>query len=291
MAIFDLLHFDETFDKSLFGNTINISESTLASLEAQKITFKQWQIDDISSNTTIQYYQNPLQPDLINIQTHLSGIITLSNTAIINYTSPGSANSANSLLLVCNSALDTISQFIDHTNRLSGVVASNNSYDYPDLESVMSIGRDMLTTTYSTDGIKDNTPMLGGLTSIFIGPYISANNTNIHDDYIYLNSTVANNNTSISNSQVNQISANVTILTNLLNTRRNLDIAFYRNSVNTYAKISTVYTLNDIGSLQTQLIDMIGTDDLKDRLSSFESQEATTITELNDLLINLNSIT
>jgi hypothetical protein len=268
MSIYDKLGFDSTFDTSKFGDALDLSEGTKQLFSIQKSNLKQWQIDDIDNDTDITYYQNPLESTLVSCNNAIKNIKTKTNTTTYHYLTSGSSDAANTLYESCNTAIETISSFLAHTNRLSGVKESANTSSYPDLDSAMNIGKKMLTLTNKTDGIEDNKPILGNFTSLYIGDYLSSNNTIISADYITLNSSIytGNNNTFISPSAINLINSRVNTLNTLLTNRESADLTFYRNSLKISRKLSSVSKFSSIGGSQSKLIELIGTNELKSRL-------------------------
>jgi hypothetical protein len=91
-----------------------------------------------------------------------------------------------------------------------------NNYDYlyvydgpdeffPDLSSGLTIGRQILQIVNKSDGVQNNTPILGNFTSLYIANTISESANTIRNDYIVLANSFSGANSNISNSQMNTI--------------------------------------------------------------------------------------
>jgi hypothetical protein len=270
MSIYNKLGFDSSFDITKFGDALDLSDGTKQLFSIQKNTLKQWQIDDIDNDVDITYYKNPLINDLVSCNNSIKNIRTKTDTGTYNYLSSGASAAANTLNNTCNDAVLAISNFILHTNRLSGLEDSSNTSAYPDLESAMNIGKKMLTLTNKTDNVQNNAPILGNFTSLYIGDDLSTYANTVSDDYITLNASIysGNNNTFISASDVNLINSHVNSLYTMLNTRRTSDVNFYKNCIKISKKISATSKFSNMGGSHTKLVELIGTDELKSRLNS-----------------------
>jgi hypothetical protein len=126
----------------------------------------------------------------------------------------------------------------------------------------------------NTDGIQDSTPLLGSMTSLFMGDAIAANTVIITGDYPTLNSSVyldgaGNLVSNISNSQANTIISHLQTASGMLSTRRLHDWNFYQQGLILLEDSNKVDNLENVGNTQLYLINnLIGTDDYKQKLSS-----------------------
>jgi len=270
MSIYNKLGFDSSFDITKFGDALDLSDGTKQLFNMQKSTMKQWQIDDIDNDTDITYYKNPLINELISCNNSIKSIRTKTDTGTYTYLASGASAAATTLNSTCDDAVLAISNFILHTNRLSGLEDSSNTSAFPDLESAMNIGKKMLTLTNKTDNVQNNAPILGNFTSLYIGSDLSTYANTISNNYITLNSSIypGNNNTNITESDVNLINSEVYSLYTMLNTRRTSDVNFYKNCIKISKKMSSVSKFSNMGGSHTKLVELIGTDDLKTRINS-----------------------
>jgi hypothetical protein len=228
----------------------------------------QWQIDDIANTAATGYYQNPYQYTLASLSIYLNGLATLANSN--NTTFNVASDAANTLNLALNSLSPSIITFTTHTNNLSGVTTSSNRSQYPDLNSSLAVGRQMLNITNKSDGVQNNTPILGNFTSLYVGNTLSALNIAITNDYITLNNSISlvsgNATSNISNAAMNVIISDVQTLQTLIDTRRTSDWSFYQNSLSVLTDYQTELQFSNIGYTQNNLITLIGTPKLHSEL-------------------------
>jgi hypothetical protein len=171
---------------------------------------------------------------------------------------------------MANVALSTYSSlqnFANHTNNLSGVTVSTDATLYPDLNLALAVGRQMLNITNKSDGVQNNVPILGNFTSLYIGPDLSAQANVLANDYIVLSNSFSGANSNVSNATMNTIIFDIQTLQTLIDDRRNGDITFYTNSNEIMQEYFTVLQFSNLGATQNSLIELIGTDKLKEDLS------------------------
>jgi hypothetical protein len=259
----------------------------------------QWMRDDLINDDTNGYYVNPVA---ISCNT-----IWLSANTLINTTSSvtGSGNltalwttinadiksiagynvitgSAEAPPIVETHVPGRIVQFINHTNRISGVVpitANTDAADKPHLEQAMQIGRALTYVIYQVDGREDNAPMLGSFTSILIANTINdyANivvtyaNT-INSSITITTETVGENviTTKVSNlsyAAVNSIAVAANTLNTLFLERRVHDENFYTKSNELVNEAKNIRRYENLGASEDNLVqNLIGSDKLKSRL-------------------------
>lgn len=258
------------FDTTKFNGADTLSNGAKNYLSNTSIDLKQWQIDDIANTTATGYYQNPHTTVLSNLTTVLNKIVTDSNTSSIIF--EFAAPEANILNSTATTTLTSISNFLAHTNRISGVVNTTDASLYPDLNSGLAIGRQILNITNKSDSVQNNTPIMGNFTSLYIGPDLDTIYININNDYSTLNTSIymvdGNNTSNITNSQMNVIISDVQYLQTLIDTRRTQDTTFYQNSLTVLDDYFTVLSFSNVGSTQNSLIQLIGTEKLKTSLYS-----------------------
>jgi hypothetical protein len=264
MSIYGRLGYN--FDSSKFGDALYFTDGVSAYMNSTPLLLKTWQVGDIANNTASGYYQNPHNDVLATLAIFVGGISSYANTEYYIYNE--APDSANNLANVAGPTTTSLTDFAIHTNNISGVTNSTDTSVYPDLNMAMGVGREMLTLTNKSDGVQNNVPILGNFTSLYINSDLIELNSRLANDYIMLsNSFVETGNTSnISNADVNMILSDVEELKTLLDTRRNGDIAFYQNSYAVLRDYQTVSQFSVIGATQNSLIQLIGTDKLKEDL-------------------------
>jgi len=179
---------------------------------------------------------------------------------------------ANTLYSSIINALTAVSDFTTHTNYISGVERSANTVLYPDLNTALSIGRQVLSLTNKSDQTQNNVPVLGNFTSLYIRDDVDSRSNAIIIDSRTLGNSLyvedGNTYSNISVSSINTIITDVNSLQTLLATRRNGDINFYQNSLAIIRDYQTVLTFSSVGDTQNSLLQIVGTTKLKTDLAT-----------------------
>ena len=254
------------FDTVKFNGADKLTTGANNYLNNTNINLSQWQIDDMANQTVGGYYQNPHTSVLNNLVIVLTSFVETCNSNTTTFTE--AQNTANDLVNVAISTISTISSFTTHTNRMSGIERSPDISLYPDLQSATAVGRQILTITNKTDSVQNNTPILGNFTSLYLGPDLQASYTTINNDKIILNNSIESNTSNISSNTMNTIISDVSYLQSMIGSRASSDIAFYTNSLSVIRDYQTVLQFSNIGANQNSLIQLIGTDKLKNNLKN-----------------------
>ena len=259
----------------------------------------QWMRDDLINDDTTGYYVNPVANScntiwlsantLINTTTSVTGsgnLTALWTTINTNFKAIAGYNvttgDAENPPIVTTHVPGQIVQFINHTNRISGVVpitANTDAADKPHLEQAMQIGRALTYVIYQVDGREDNAPMLGSFTSILI-----ANTINDYANVVVTYANTINNSitittetvgedvitTKVSNlsyAAVNSIAATANTLNTLFLERRVHDENFYTKSNELVNEAKNIRRYENLGASEDNLVqNLIGSDKLKSRL-------------------------
>jgi hypothetical protein len=258
------------FDTTKFGDDVNLAPGANNFLNNSSINLSQWQVDDIATSTATGYYQNPYSSVLNNITIVLNGMAANCNISSITFNvAPTQANTLYSSIV---NALTAVSDFTTHTNYISGVERSANTVLYPDLNTALSIGRQVLALTNKSDQTQNNVPVLGSFTSLYIRDDVDSRSNAIIIDSRTLGNSLyvedGNTYSNISISSINTIITDVNSLQTLLATRRNGDINFYQNSLAIVRDYQTVLTFSSVGDTQNSLLQIVGTTKLKDDLAT-----------------------
>jgi hypothetical protein len=266
-SVYERLGFN--FDTANFNGADTLSPGVLHFLGNSSINLSGWQQEDLANAQVNGYYQNPYNDNLGALAVFITGISLLSNTANCEFDDPDTANT------LCNTAISAQSSLLNftyHTNNLSGVTRSSNTAMYPDLNTAVAIGRQILNITNKIDGIQNNTPILGNFTSLYVANDITYFANTLANDYITISNSVSSNNgnanNSISNTSMNAIISNINSFKTLVDTRKNSDITFYTNSFEILQEYQTVSQFSNLGSTQNSLITLVGSDKLKTNLGT-----------------------
>jgi len=275
--VFNRLSF--SFDTSKFGDAIYLSQDTKNFLNTQPISLETWQKNDLANGTIIatNYYKNPLLNVCNELQSSTQNLYNLMLT-IVSYDTANGAGLQSS----ANTLLSEIPLFNQHTSNIAGVtkaeatVPENGSpvVEYPDYDTAVQVGQNLLMLLNNTDGIQDSTPLLGSMTSLFMGSDITANTVIITGDYTTLNSSIyldgtGNLASNISTTQANSIILHLQTASGMLSTRRLHDWNFYQQGLILLEDSNKIDNLENVGNTQLYLINnLIGTDSYKQKLSS-----------------------
>lgn len=248
-SVFGRLGFN--FDSAKFGDGLFLTDAAKKTLNAAPVSLSSWQTDDIANDvvTRSRYYKNP----------HTNIIVTLSNTANI---LASQANTANffSLEAASLSFVSELQAFKSHTDNVSGVSSvTSEDANIPNYDLATAVGTQILKITNVTDDVANATPMLGSMTSLFIGEELASNNTILLNNYNLLVNSAITESAAL---------ANVNMANTMIATRRTGDWSFYTNSreiLNDYIFISRFSSLGNTQSYMIQ--NLIGTDLLKTNLS------------------------
>jgi hypothetical protein len=241
------------------GTVQNFSANTQSVMGQLPPLIKPWQAQDISANTVGNYFQNPVAGYVNTIITVSQNIFTAANSANIS----DIAASANALTI-------TASNFLVHTNKVSGVTSIIGATDTnvnPYYQTAVNYGKQAIYITNQTDGVVNNSPILGCMTSILVGPQISNGANTLSADLIILNNAItANNLTPAQDTQINNDIAN---LNNLLVTRQTSDVTFFQNLEALINNYTATKQFTNLGDTETYLLNnFVGTPKLVSRINS-----------------------
>lgn len=266
-SIFGRLGFN--FDTNRFGDAQYLSPGAEAYLNAAPIQLASWQQSDIANGNvqTTNYYKNPLANDCTLLIANTSNIVSFVTTVPFDFDS-----GSNAILLSAATNLQAeLNSFVSHTNNVSGVtLMTSNTDTIPSLEGASSIGNYLLRIVNVSDDIQNTTPLLGSLTSLFIGPEVNSNVAIVNTALHLLNSSVApNGNCYLSSVQVITISNTLNVLNTFVSYRRVSDWNFFANATSIVMDTVKLSTFNNMGNTQLYLVNnLIGTDQLKENLAN-----------------------
>lgn len=253
------------------GHIQELSLDTQEHMNSMPAFVEEWQVQDIKNNDFGGYYKNPIQSVVVSIELTANLIYAAANTA------NGVTNMANvrsSALALANSAR----YMLAHTNRISGVTPfdgtdTNNPY----LDMVLGGGRTAMYITYQTDGVVNNAPIMGSLTSLLIEPQLSANSdilitykSNVVNSIVStanVSTGIINATSNMSGTLMTTINTHMTNLTDYMNLRRTSDINFYiqvKNFIDGYNQTKKLTNLGETGNYLMN--NLIGTEKAKSRI-------------------------
>lgn len=277
-SIFGRLNFN--FDETKFGDSIYLTDEAKNYLNTAPTELQTWQINDIANGNIemTDYYKNPV----INVANQLKS--NVQNLSIVLSTIEfydSVVQSANLISGVANLIIE-IESFKSHTNNVSGVntaVSSTNelgtdALHFPDYDNAVNLGQQLLLLVNESDGVQNSTPLLGSMTSLFVGDELISNTTLLVNDLLTVNNSLRfgppDNNvySNLTSTQVNTILSHVTTANTLIAGRREHDWNFYRQGLAVLDDYFKVEKLTRTGNTQNYLVNnLIGTDRYKNNLS------------------------
>lgn len=258
-GIFDKLG----FPSSLSANTITYSNSTIKTLNSIPALLTDWQMEDIATGNANGYFINPANSSIntINTQFHLISTISIDVDGLEN------------ILLASNNVIQSnnITDFLDHTDRLSNVKDPSVDADLPHYQTATSAGKILSYLLYQSDGISNNAVFIGNFGSVVTYNTVVNYATTITNDRILIQNSIvydmSGNYSTLTTEQKTAITSNITSMNNFIYTTMTNDKNFYANCKSIISEFNTLRQLNGMGESQNYLINnFIGSPKLLSRL-------------------------
>jgi len=272
MSIYGRLGFNST-DPTTNATVTNYSSDVANNMALMPPLLNAWQTEDISTSNTSGYFVNPVGPLTITITSTLNSINAA--TLAINVQSTISSTVTQALRDLGNSAVTAISSASNYlyvTNRQSNVVDPGTDVTTVHYKMAIGYGKIMSYMTYQSDGVQNNSPIMGNFTSITLGNTLSTLSNTLTSQQIALSNsiTVGSPNTSnLTLAQTQSLQTTVSSINTLMTTYPAQDNAFFTNTKAIMADYSIVSPLGDMGATETLLVNnYIGTNKLKTRINS-----------------------
>jgi len=237
-----------------------------------------WQTKDVAEANTGGYFQNPVANTIINVNITANTMMKMANgNPLVGTTSTITnllANTKNNAILISysNTQIGISSEcnnFTYITNRLSNVVGMDSDMTTPHYQIAIGYGKMMAYITYQSDGIQNNSPMMGSFTSLYTGNTLNALIANTTPLLTILTNSLSGNNSSISLSDAQKLDNNMYQMYTTMYRCRTSDSAFYQNSAAVFSDYNNATQFNGAGQTETQLIqEVIGSPKLLSRLNA-----------------------
>jgi len=261
-----------SFDKSKFGDDIKLSDKALNYLNAEPIKIDDWIKSDLANGNISRsdYFINPVANYVNGISLNVNTIIQIcTNDPSTNF--PLATNEIKNLANSSNNLIVQLQQFLNHTNRISGVSdgGSDTSSEglKPTYSSCISVGGILTTVIGPADNIKDSSLILNNFTSLYISEELNSNNHSIGNSTVFLSGA----DSSTEPSAVNLIRNKIEMANTLLYVRRTEDENYFLQSQILLKDYQLLYSLQNSGSTERNLIKNIGTSKLKSITSNVSS--------------------
>jgi hypothetical protein len=252
------------------GAVATLSAETQQTMSNLPPVITAWQAQDITNNSVGGYFQNPVATSVNTIITVSSQIRVLANSTTANDTTYTGSVDFGPMITAADTLNSTAQSFLVHTNKVSGVTSINGQTDIetnPYYQTAVNYGKQAVHLTNQTDGVVNNSPIMGCMTSILVGPQISANASTLSADYVVLTNGINASNITIN--QANQITAHLTSTNSFLSGRQSNDVTFFGKVKGLVDKYNTTKPLTSMGETETFLCNnLIGTSKLISRINS-----------------------
>ncbi len=248
------------FNSDYLGNANDPTGNRELELLKLKPNLRKWQYEALATGDVNGYLKSPVS----NTINSLTAITTSMNTVAfsVEYTTTGNTRMQDT----ARQLMSELSNFQSHCYRVSGVVPTTSS-SLPDFDTAVGVGELVLSVVSVYDGVMNNTPILGSMTSLFIDSDLQANLTILTSDSATLNATISGSSSNISVSVNDSICNNMNTVYSMINTRRTHDVTFYNNCVTLMNNYYTISKFTNFDAFRLYMIDnYTGTDKLKNKL-------------------------
>ena len=281
-TLFSRLNYTFTDPNSVISPLSNDVKRTLNGMPKM---LEPWQAEDLATSNTGGYFVNPCANITTNIWTTSNTLVSVANNV------QGSGNLTGlwtqihtTLSYISNSSTGNTQagDFLEHTNRISGVTSIDVSADQgvanlPHYETATQTGKALVSLIYQTDGISNNAPIMGNFTSLFVAndliviyntlsTYANIVNNSITttiDPLTFLSINTSN----LTYNVVNSIATTANSANSIFYERRVHDEQFFKNSTDLLTDYKKVRGISKSGQAESYLIEnFIGSDKLLSRL-------------------------
>jgi hypothetical protein len=287
-SIYARLGFDST--NPIANSTIQpLSDDVLAQMKLMPAWLNAWQTKDVAESNTSGYFQNPLIGTIasansvantmmsmvannVSITGSTSSITTLLANTMTNAKSIGYSNTELSITSECDT-------FLYVTNRQSNVVPMDSNITIPHYQTAIGFGKMMMYLTNQSDGIQNNSPLLGSFTSLYSQNTLDALIANTTPLLVILQNSISHSviisppsesySSNISLSDAQSLDTNMAAIYNTMYRCRTSDTSFFQNCSLVLADYSKASQFNSTGQTENQLIqERIGSPKLLSRLNA-----------------------
>ena len=255
-----------------------LDDGVLKQMKMMPPFLNDWQTKDVAEANTGGYYQNPVATTIINVNNTANTMWHLANGHPITGTS---TTITNLLSHTKNTAIDIsysntaahitseCDNFLYITNRLSNVVSMDKDMTTPHYQIAIGYGKMMSYITYQSDGVANNSPMMGCFTSLYAGNTLNSLVANTNTLITTLQNSLTGNNSSISLTDAQNLDNNMTQIYTTMYRCRTSDTSFFQNCSTVFNDYTAATQFNGAGQTETQLLqEVIGTPKLLARLNA-----------------------
>ena len=251
------------------NNTVQVYSANVTNkMNLMPTMVKSWQQEDIANSNTSGYFVNPVANVTITIKNTSNTLMNLlNNTTGTTIAITNALQSVNTTAILIYSTV--ANNYLYITNRQSNVSDLGNDNTTPHYKLATGMGKILSYLTYQTDGVQNNSPIMGNFTSITIGNTLNS----LSNTYVAITANIANsitaNVSSIDLTSALTLQNTANQIANLMSYYPAQDTQFFRNSQNVVSDYATVIQFDQIGFTEKELLNnYIGTPKLISRLNS-----------------------
>jgi hypothetical protein len=236
-----------------------------------------WQTQDVATSNTGGYFVNPVANVTQIIWNTSNSIFQLTN-GLTGSTGAITTNIQNARIDANTVSFSAANSYLYITDRQSNVVPADTDTSTPHYKTATGVGKMLSYITFQTDGVQNNSPIMGNFTSITLGNTLnSLSNTLVNVTGILANSITVvpdglggyanTSNISLANSEL--LYNTIHQISNTIVYYPEQDKQFFMNSQNVVSDYSNVSSFSQIGATESYLLNtFIGTDKIKSRINS-----------------------
>jgi len=253
------------------SNVSDLSAAVKKQMDTMPAMLQPWQKTDMENSNVGGYFTNPVKVATEDLWDSANNIIAVPNLSQI--------SNISSILTSAQSLFTAANNFIQHTDRISGLTEPpEDNPTLPTYKTASSVGKMVMYLVYQTDGVQNNAPIVGCFSSLYTNDdlvtyqnIIQGYATTIQNSINVESIEEPPSTTYTSNLTQQQVSSMVTNLGNIvtfMNSRRTSDVNFYYNSRTIVDEYNTMKTFNNMGQTETDMVtNLIGSDKLLQRLN------------------------
>jgi hypothetical protein len=255
-----------------------LDDSVMKQMKMMPPFLNTWQTKDVAEANTGGYFQNPVATTIINVNATANTMRHMANSnPLVGTTGTITtllANTKNTAILISysNTALSISSEcnnFTYITNRLSNMVSMGTDTTTPHYQLAIGYGKMMSYIAYQSDGVQNNSPIMGCFTSLYTANTLNSLVANTTPLLTTLTNSLTGNNSSISLTDAQSLDSNMAQIYSTMYRCRTSDTSFYQNCAAVFADYTAATQFNGAGQSENQLIqEVIGSPKLLERLNA-----------------------
>lgn len=275
-SIYSRLGFNSS-DPATANTVTNYTANVVNGMNLLPTLLNAWQTEDLASSNTGGYFVNPVANVTQTIKITSNTIVGLIAANLTGSTPTITTNLQNTKTYANTVYNTTADSYLYTTNRESNVVDVGTDVTTPHYKLAMGIGKMLSYITYQSDGVQNNSPIMGSFVSVTLGNTL----TDLQSTLANVTIILANSITQGGGGGGSPPSSNISLADSqlLLNTMYQIantmysyplqDTQFFTNSRDVISDYHNVAQFSHIGATETYLLNnFIGTDKIKSRINS-----------------------